>query len=59
MGKWESCFCFSIFPPRRSRSCGNVGISPDGGEISKELWKEGEARFWLSTLYLFTGLSDL
>jgi hypothetical protein len=27
-----------------------VGISPVLGEISKGLWKEGEACFWLSTL---------
>jgi hypothetical protein len=27
-----------------------VGISPGFGEISKGLWKEGEACFWLSTL---------
>jgi hypothetical protein len=41
-------FHFSI--RLRRRSCGNVGISPAFGEISKGLWKEGEACLWLSTL---------
>src|SRR6185369_14229820 len=50
VGKWETCFWFSTFPRRSRRSCGNVGISPAFGEISKGLWKEGEACFWLSTL---------
>ena len=38
VGKWKTCFWFSTFPsaPRR-RSCGNVGISPASGEISKGL----------------------
>jgi hypothetical protein len=41
-------FHFSISP--RRRSCGNVGISPACGEISKGSWKEWEACFWLSIL---------
>ena len=52
--RWESgkpAFGFPLFhPPASRRSCGNVGISPVLGEISKGLWKEGEACFWLSTL---------
>ena len=51
VGKWETCFWFSTFPSACFRwSCGNVGISPALGEISKGLWKEGEACLWLSTL---------
>ena len=59
MGKWESWFCFSTFPSRRSRSCGNVGISPAFGEIPKELWKEGKACFWLSTLSIAPSFPQL
>ena len=50
VGKWETCFWFSTFPRRSRRSCGNVGISPAFGEISKGLWKEGKTCFWFSTL---------
>src|SRR5205809_6781545 len=51
--RWESgnpVFGFPLFHPPRRRSCGNVGISPALGEISKGLWKQGEACFWLSTV---------
>src|SRR5947208_1765172 len=51
--RWESgkpVFGFPLFHPPRRRSCGNVEISPALGEISKDLWKQGEACFWLSTV---------
>jgi len=47
-GKPAFGFHFSI--RSRRRSCGNVGISPGVGEISKGLWKGWEACFWLSML---------
>jgi hypothetical protein len=59
VGKWETCFWFSTFPPRSRRSCGNVGISPALGEIPKELWKEGKACFWLSTLSIAPSFPQL
>jgi hypothetical protein len=36
-----------------------VEISPGFGEISKGLWKEGEARFWLSTLSIAPSFPQL
>jgi hypothetical protein len=42
--RWESgkpVFGFPLFHPPRRRSCGNVGISPASGEISKGLVGSG------------------
>ena len=60
VGKWETCFWFSTFPSAFVvGAVGNVGISPAFGEISKGLWKEGKACFWLSTLSMAPAFPQL